>query len=209
MLPQPSQKRDVEAWTRSATWLLKRCAATHAVRGTLQQSTASLALTGRPERAAGGAATVVQVIPWPRHRARERSHGSAGTLGQLGDALPVRTEARLARTCAAKHEGPDRESSPHAAVADGVFVCGLTFELTPTAEAGSVSLVRENVHRTADQAYAACRSRSGVERGVRRHARRRQPFTADRFLRQASRACRRSFARIRETARVDAAFHSF
>jgi hypothetical protein len=44
---------------------------------------------------------------------------------------------------------------------------GLTFELTPTAEAGSVSLVRDDAPRAADQAYAACRSGSGVERRVR------------------------------------------
>jgi hypothetical protein len=51
----------------------------------------------------------------------------------------------------------------------GVFWCCLTFELTPTAEVGGVSLVRENVRSTADQAYAACRSGSAVERGVRPH----------------------------------------
>jgi hypothetical protein len=48
-------------------------------------------------------------------------------------------------------------------------MCGLTFELTPTTEAGSVRLVRENVQRTSDQPYAACRSGSAVERGVRQH----------------------------------------
>jgi hypothetical protein len=44
---------------------------------------------------------------------------------------------------------------------------GLTFELTPTAEAGAVSLVRDDAPCAADQAYSACRSGSGVERGVR------------------------------------------
>jgi hypothetical protein len=51
-------------------------------------------------------------------------------------------------------------------------LCCLTFELTPTAEAGSVSLVRDDAPSAADQAYAACRSGSAVERGVRPHSRR-------------------------------------
>ena len=46
----------------------------------------------------------------------------------------------------------------------------LTFELTPTTEAGAVRLGRENVHRTSDQPYSACRSGSAVERGVRPQA---------------------------------------
>ena len=46
---------------------------------------------------------------------------------------------------------------------------GLTFELTPRAEASGVSLVRDDSTTGADQAYAACRSESGVERVVRRH----------------------------------------
>jgi hypothetical protein len=41
-------------------------------------------------------------------------------------------------------------------------VCGLTFELTPTVEAGGATA-------GADRAYDACRSGSGVERGVRPH----------------------------------------
>ncbi len=45
---------------------------------------------------------------------------------------------------------------------------GLTFELTPTAEAGGVSPVCDDATAGADRAYAACRSGSGVERGVRR-----------------------------------------
>ena len=45
----------------------------------------------------------------------------------------------------------------------------LTFELTPTVEAGGVSPVREDATAGADRAYAACRSGSGVERGVRPH----------------------------------------
>jgi antitoxin Phd len=49
-----------------------------------------------------------------------------------------------------------------------VFVCGLTFELTPTAEAGRLGPGGENVPRTSDRAKVACRSGSGVERGVRR-----------------------------------------
>ena len=46
---------------------------------------------------------------------------------------------------------------------------GLTLELTPRAEAGGVSLVRDDAPSAADQAYAACRSASGVERPVRPH----------------------------------------
>ena len=43
----------------------------------------------------------------------------------------------------------------------------LTFELTPRAEAGLVSSVRDDSTTGADRAYKACRSESGVERGVR------------------------------------------
>ena len=60
---------------------------------------------------------------------------------------------------------------------DGVAVFafdlrGLTFELTPTAEAGVVSPVRDDATDGADRAYNACRSGSGAERGVRRHSER-------------------------------------
>ena len=46
---------------------------------------------------------------------------------------------------------------------------GLTLELTPRAEAGGVSLVRDDAPSAADQAYDGCRSASGVERPVRPH----------------------------------------
>ena len=49
-------------------------------------------------------------------------------------------------------------------------VAGLTFELTPTAEAGVVSLVRDDATAGTYRAYNACRSGSGAERGVRPHA---------------------------------------
>ena len=52
----------------------------------------------------------------------------------------------------------------------GVSSCGLTFELTPTAEAGGVSRAGDDSTTGAGPAYDACRSRSGVERGVRRHS---------------------------------------
>ena len=45
----------------------------------------------------------------------------------------------------------------------------LTLELTPRAEAGGVSLVRDDALGAADQAYDGCRSASGVERPVRPH----------------------------------------
>lgn len=50
-------------------------------------------------------------------------------------------------------------------------LCRLTFEVTPTAEVGTVSLVRDDAPSAADQAYSACRSGSGVDRGVRPHLR--------------------------------------
>ncbi len=53
------------------------------------------------------------------------------------------------------------------AMAASVLMCGLTFELTPTAEAGAVSPVRDDANAGTDRAYSACRSGSGVERGVR------------------------------------------
>ena len=46
---------------------------------------------------------------------------------------------------------------------------GLTFELTPRAEAGGVSPDCDDSTTGAGRAYAACRSESGVERGVLRH----------------------------------------
>ncbi len=52
---------------------------------------------------------------------------------------------------------------------NGVCLRCLTFELTPTAEAGGVSPVRDDATPAADRAYGACRSGSGVERGVRHH----------------------------------------
>jgi hypothetical protein len=48
--------------------------------------------------------------------------------------------------------------------------CGITFELTPTAEAGVVSPVRDDATNGTDRAYNACRSGSGAERGVRPHS---------------------------------------
>jgi len=46
---------------------------------------------------------------------------------------------------------------------------GLTFELTPRAEAGLVSPGCDDSTTGADRAYKACRSESGVERVVRPH----------------------------------------
>ncbi len=46
----------------------------------------------------------------------------------------------------------------------------LTFELTPRAEAGGVSPGRDDSTTGAAWAYTACRSESGVERGVRRRS---------------------------------------
>ena len=59
-------------------------------------------------------------------------------------------------------------------VSTGSRLCcqaGLTFELTPTAEAGGVSRDCDDSTTGAGPAYDACRSGSGVERGVRRHPR--------------------------------------
>ena len=55
--------------------------------------------------------------------------------------------------------------------------CGLTFELTPTAAAGRLGPGGENVPRTSDRAKVACRSGSGVERGVRPSRRPTMPRT--------------------------------
>ena len=48
-------------------------------------------------------------------------------------------------------------------------MCCLTFELTPRAEAGTVSRDGDDGSAGAGPAYSACRSESGVERGVLRH----------------------------------------
>jgi hypothetical protein len=52
-------------------------------------------------------------------------------------------------------------------------MCGLTFELTPTAEARLVRPGGEDGTARAARPYKACRSGSGVERGVRRRLLRR------------------------------------
>jgi len=54
-------------------------------------------------------------------------------------------------------------------VPDRWFLCGLTFELTPRAEAGGVSPGCDDSTSGAAWAYTACRSESGVERVVRHH----------------------------------------
>jgi hypothetical protein len=65
---------------------------------------------------------------------------------------------------------PTALASPWIAARTRAAWCCLTFELTPTTEAGTVRLGRENVHRTSAQPYSACRSGSAVERGVRPQA---------------------------------------
>lgn len=48
------------------------------------------------------------------------------------------------------------------AIDRGAVFCGLTLELTLPTEVGSVSLVRDDASRAADQAYAGCRSGSAL-----------------------------------------------
>jgi hypothetical protein len=48
-------------------------------------------------------------------------------------------------------------------------VCGLTFEFTRPAEVGGVSPVCDDATAGTHRACTACRSGSGVQRGVRRH----------------------------------------
>ena len=60
---------------------------------------------------------------------------------------------------------------------DEGYLRGLTFELTPTAEAGAVSRDGDDSTAGAGPAYSACRSGSGVERVVRH--RRGQPNEKD------------------------------
>ena len=48
-------------------------------------------------------------------------------------------------------------------------VCGLTFEFTRPVEAGVVSPACDDATAGTRRAYNACRSRSGVQRGVRPH----------------------------------------
>jgi hypothetical protein len=50
-------------------------------------------------------------------------------------------------------------------------VCGLTFEFTRPVEAGGVSPVCDDATNGTHRAYTACRSGSGVQRGVRPHSR--------------------------------------
>jgi hypothetical protein len=53
-----------------------------------------------------------------------------------------------------------------AASTNTAFVCGLTFEVTPPAQAGGVRLVRDDAPCAADQPYAACRSGSALTEGL-------------------------------------------
>jgi len=55
-----------------------------------------------------------------------------------------------------------------AVIAGGGALRGLTFELTPRAEAGTVSRDGDDGSAGAGPAYSVCRSESGVERVVRR-----------------------------------------
>jgi hypothetical protein len=48
-------------------------------------------------------------------------------------------------------------------------LCGLTFELTPTAEAGAVSPRRDDDHKARRGLTAPAVVGRGVERGVRQH----------------------------------------
>ena len=66
----------------------------------------------------------------------------------------------------------EREGGGDACIEDGArrYVSwGLTFELTARAEAGGVSPDCDDSTTGAGRAYDACRSESGVERGVRPH----------------------------------------
>jgi hypothetical protein len=45
-------------------------------------------------------------------------------------------------------------------------MCGLTFELTLTAEAGAVSPVTDDATTGRHRAYSACRSGSGLNEGL-------------------------------------------
>ena len=103
---------------------------------------------------------------------KESADGAALARTRFGNLVAYSracAEARFARSCAVMHEGPDRGSSPGAAAEIGLFVCGLTFELKPTAEVGSVSLVRDDarVPRTRLALPAVVGRR--LERGVRPH----------------------------------------
>ena len=73
----------------------------------------------------------------------------------------------------------------------------LTFELTPRAEAGGVSPVRDDATPAADWAYDACRSESRVERVVRRH-----PYTATLWDRRLCPALARRSCGSRSPARL-------
>jgi len=70
----------------------------------------------------------------------------------------------LAAPCAARDVGAATVS----------WFCGLTFELTPTAEAGAVSPDCENAGKPQAGLTAPAVAGRGVERGVRRHLRRSQ-----------------------------------
>ena len=74
----------------------------------------------------------------------------------------------MART-ASTNEHPRIRQARTALERLGIGLRCLTFELTPRAEAGTVSRDGDDGSAGAGPAYSACRSESGVERGVRRH----------------------------------------
>ena len=102
------------------------------------------------------ARAVPQGAPW---RAEVERDGASGAKGQVQEASRLRRAVLRSADQAAKR--------------------GLTFELTPTAEAGAVRPGGDDSTAGADRPYSACRSGSGVERVVRR--RRTQPLLQEFF----------------------------
>jgi len=127
----------------------------------------------------------------PRRSARRRpARGNNRLVRRSGVARPGRAPTAENSHAAQPERGAEQRAWPEAAVRRkrqrwsqqaetprrGVWTDwlgptqrGLTFELTPTAEADGVSLVRDDATPAADQAYDGCRSGSGVERVVRPH----------------------------------------
>ena len=109
----------------------------------------------------------------PRGATEQAREGNARAVSERPKGLQCGTGAR--RCCGAdgrgRHVGGEQqaqrsESGPEARSQR------ITFELTPTAEAGAVSRDGDDSTTGAGPAYSACRSGSGVERVVRRHWRR-------------------------------------
>jgi hypothetical protein len=133
-------------------------------------------LLGRAEQARAGGCEVMGAARLRRCTAvayhTESAKAGEGDRPKAGACTPEARSWGCARAAGARQRGGIAQASRlRRAVlrsADSVAKRGLTFELTPTVEAGAVRRGTENVHRTCGPPYSACRSGSGLSEGLGR-----------------------------------------